>query len=120
VKETPHAWQQYQEWLARYGKIEAFVIIADEARRPDALAMVQGLRHAGIATDYSYLPAKVGKQAQLAEQLGARAALTIGSEFPEVRLKDLIARKEEVIDATAAPEAVSALLTSPAIPPLLA
>jgi histidyl-tRNA synthetase len=82
--------------------------------------MVQGLRNAGIATDYSYLPAKVGKQAQLAEQLGARAALTIGSEFPEVRLKDLIARKEEVIDATAAPEAVSALLTSPAIPPLLA
>ena len=120
VKETPHAWRQYQEWLVSYGKIEAFVIIADEARRPDALAMVQGLRNAGIATDYSYLPAKVGKQAQLAEQLGARAALTIGSEFPEVRLKDLIARKEEVIDATAAPEAVSALLTSPAIPPLLA
>ena len=61
-----------------------------------------------------------GGMAQLAEQLGARAALTIGSEFPEVRLKDLIARKEEAIDATAAPEAVSVLLTSPAIPPLLA
>ncbi len=120
VRETPHAYLQYQDWLTTYGKIEAFVIIADEARRADALAMVQGLRRAGIATDYSYLPAKVGKQAQLAEQLGARAALTIGSEFPQVRLKDLTARTEEVIDASAAAPAVSALLTSPAIPPLLA
>ena len=120
VRETPHAHQQYQEWLTTYGRIEAFVIIADEARRADALAMVQSLRSAGIATDYSYLPAKVGKQAQLAEQLGARAALTIGSEFPEVRLKDLIARTEEVIDASAAAVAVSALLSSPGIPPLLA
>ena len=77
------------------------------------------LRSAGIATDYSYLPAKVGKQAQLAEQLGARAALTIGSEFPEVRLKDLAARSEEVIDASAATVAVSALLSTPGIPPLL-
>ncbi len=120
VKETPHAFQQYQDWLSRYGRIEAYVIIADETRRPDALALVQGLRSAGIATDYSYLPAKVGKQAQLAEQLGARAALTIGSEFPDVRLKDLTARREEVIDASAAAVAVSALLSSPAIPPLLA
>ena len=120
VRETPHAHQQYQEWLATYGKIEAYVIIADETRRPDALAMVQSLRSAGIATDYSYLPAKVGKQAQLAEQLGARAALTIGSEFPEVRLKDLTARTEGVIAASAATVSVSALLTSPGIPPLLA
>lgn len=120
VKETPHAWQQYQDWLSRYGKLEAYVIIADETRRPQALALVQELRSAGIATDYSYLPAKVGKQIQLAEQLGARAALTIGSEYPDVRLKDLTARSEEVISAAAAATAVSALLTSPGIPPLLA
>lgn len=120
VKETPHAFQQYQDWLSRYGKIESFVIVADESRRPDALAMVQSLRSAGIATDYAYLPAKVGKQIQLAEQLGARAALTIGSEFPDVRLKDLTARSEAVIDASAAAVAVSDLVTRPGIPPLLA
>ena len=120
MKETIHAFRQYQEWLVSYGKIEAFVIIADEARRADALALVQNLRSGGIATDYSYLPAKVGKQAQLAEQLGARAALTVGSEFPELRLKDLIARTEEVIDAMAAAQTVSMLLASPGIPPLLA
>lgn len=120
MKETIHAFRQYQEWLVSYGKIEAFVIIADEARRADALALVQNLRSGGIATDYSYLPAKVGRQAQLAEQLGARAALTIGSEFPELRLKDLIARTEEVIDGMAAAQAVSMLLASPGIPPLLA
>ncbi len=120
VRETPHAWQQYQDWLATYGKIEAYVILADESRRAEALGVVQDLRKAGIATDYSYLPAKVGKQAQLAEQLGARAALTIGSEFPEVRMKDLTARTESVISASEAAHAVSALLGSPGIPPLLA
>ena len=119
VRETPHAWQQYQDWLATYGKIEAYVILADESRRAEALGVVQDLRQAGIATDYSYLPAKVGKQAQLAEQLGARAALTIGSEFPEVRMKDLTARTESVISASDAAHAVSALLSSPGIPPLL-
>lgn len=120
VKETPHAYQQYQEWLAGYGRIGAFVIIADETRRAEALALVQTLRSAGIATDYSYLPAKVGKQAQLAGQLGARAALTIGAEYPEVQLKDLTARTAEVIDVTAAAGAVRALLARPGIPPLLA
>lgn len=120
VKETPHAWKQYQEWLATYGKIEAYVVVADEARRPEALALVEGLRSAGIATDYAYGPTKVGRQVQAAEALGARAALTIGSEFPEVRLKDLGARQEEVIEAAGAVAAVRALLGRAAGPPLLA
>ncbi len=120
VKETPHAWSQYQEWLATYGKIEAYVVVADEARRPEALAMVEDLRSAGLATDYAYVPTKVGRQVQAAEALGARAALTIGSEFPEVRLKDLGARQEEVIEAAGAVAAVRALLDRAAGPPRLA
>ncbi|RYD25325.1 MAG: hypothetical protein EOP86_27465, partial [Verrucomicrobiaceae bacterium] len=110
LNETPHAKARYEAWLAGYNKIEAFVVIADETRRPDALATVQTLRSAGIATDYNYLPAKVDKQFQTAEALGAKIAVTIGAEFPEVRLKDLTRRTEQAIPLNALPEAAAAVL----------
>lgn len=118
VKETPRAREQFEEWLKTYNKTEAFVVVADEARRADALAMAQALRSAGIATEYAYTPAKPGKQFQNAEALGARVAVTIGAEFPEVRVKDLASRVEQTVDASATVGAVESLLaTPPAAPP---
>ncbi|MDB6134758.1 MAG: hiss: histidine--trna ligase [Verrucomicrobiales bacterium] len=110
LNETPHAKARYETWLAGYNKIGAFVVIADETRRPDALATVQALRSAGIATDYNYLPAKVDKQFQTAEALGAKIAVIIGAEFPEVRLKDLARRTEQAIPFTGLSEAAAAVL----------
>lgn len=120
VNKLAHTKRQYDRWLTRYGKIDAFVVIADESRRTDALATVQQLRSAGLNTDYNYLPAKVDKQFQTAELLGARVAVTIGAEFPEVRLKDLASRTEEALPCAGLPDAAAAILTKPASPPLLA
>jgi histidyl-tRNA synthetase len=110
VNETPHAKARLDEWLAGYNKIDAFVVIADETRRADALATVQALRSAGIAADYNYLPSGVGKQFQAAENLGAKLAVTIGAEFPEVRLKDLARRTEQAIQFAELAAAAKALL----------
>jgi histidyl-tRNA synthetase len=40
----------------------------------------------------------VGKQFKKAQQSGARFALVIGSEFPEMQLKNLSSRSEQTIN----------------------
>ena len=47
------------------------------------------LRDSGYRVDYPLTPAKVGKQFQTAEQLGARVAVLFGDEWPQVKVKDL-------------------------------
>ena len=46
------------------------------------------LRDAGYRVDYPLAPAKVGKQFQTAEQLGAKFAVLFGDEWPQVKVKD--------------------------------
>jgi len=43
---------------------------------------------------------KFGKQFQRAEQLGAQYAIVIGSEFPELKIKNLAERSEETTNFT--------------------
>ncbi len=96
IEETPHAKMQMEVWLqGATSACDVFVVIADEAHRADALACVTRLRSAGIATDYPLSPAKVGRQFQRADQCGARFALLVGAEFPELRLKVLASHTEE-------------------------
>jgi histidyl-tRNA synthetase len=99
IKETPHANEQLQAWLRSAGKVDLYVVTASPARRAEALAVVQQLRAAGHSVDFSYTADKVGKQFQTAEQLGARLAVVIGEEFPQVKIKDLAARTEQAVDA---------------------
>ena len=49
-------------------------------------------------------PAKVAKQFQSAERSGARFALVIGAEYPEMKLKVLSSRSEESVHADHAVE----------------
>jgi histidyl-tRNA synthetase len=107
IKETPHANGQIQQWLAAQKRADAFVVIASEAQRPAALAAVQTLRNAGLAVEFPYTAEKVGKQFQTAENLGAKHAVVIGDEYPQVKLKDLSARTESTVDAAALVAAVS-------------
>jgi histidyl-tRNA synthetase len=78
-------------------KLDVYVVIAKEERRPDALSRVQSLRDANYRVDYALTPAKVGKQFQTAEQLGAQAAVLFGDEWPQVKVKDLATREEELV-----------------------
>ena len=55
------------------------------------------MREAGHRTDFPLTAAKVGKQFQNAEQLGARLAVLIGEEWPRVKVKTLATREEVLI-----------------------
>ncbi|MEM7696789.1 MAG: histidine--tRNA ligase [Verrucomicrobiota bacterium] len=74
------------------------VIIAEERNRPEAIALIQELREAGLRVTYSLTPAKVGKQFQAAELAKATYAVVVGSEYPTVTLKSLEERRESQCD----------------------
>ncbi|MCV5245540.1 His/Gly/Thr/Pro-type tRNA ligase C-terminal domain-containing protein, partial [Escherichia coli] len=76
---------------------DAYVVVADEARRGNALAAVQALRAAGVRVDYSFGAQKVGKQFQAAEDRKASFAITFGAEYPEVVIKNLLARSQSTV-----------------------
>ena len=61
--------------------------------------MVTLLRRAGISVDLPLANAKVGRQFQAAEKSGARFAVIVDSSFPQVKIKNLANRREEVCQA---------------------
>ncbi|MBV8377966.1 MAG: histidine--tRNA ligase [Verrucomicrobia bacterium] len=75
----------------------AFIVVADETRRPEALGLAQTLRRSGVIVDYSLNPAKVARQFQQAESAGAKYAVVIGQEWPQVRVKLLAERTEQIL-----------------------
>ena len=80
--------------------LDCYLVIADEALRPAALGLIQGLREAGIAVDYALTAAKIGKQFEMASALGARFAVVVGpTEWPtgEVTLKNLSSKTQELV-----------------------
>jgi histidyl-tRNA synthetase len=86
-----------QDAIAATDKIDIYVVVAKEERRADALAQIQQLRERGYRVDYSLIPAKVARQFQTAEELGARMALLCGDEWPQVKVKTLATREEKLI-----------------------
>jgi histidyl-tRNA synthetase len=77
--------------------LSAFIVVADESRRPDAIQLASSLRQSGITVDYWFQPAKVGRQFQQAEALHASYAIVVGQEWPQVRIKALAERRQELI-----------------------
>ena len=106
IDDTPAAKALMDAWIAREHAADVYVVIAKEEHRADALALVQRLRDAGQRTDFPLAPAKVGKQFQTAEQLGARWAVLVGDEWPQVKLKTLATREEVLVS----PDEVAARL----------
>jgi histidyl-tRNA synthetase len=93
LQELPHTRARAEEILAK-DRCRAFVIVADETRRPEAIQLVGTLRAKLIASDFSLQPMKVSRQFQLAESAGAQFAVVVGQEWPKIRLKDLVRREE--------------------------
>lgn len=98
IDEIPAAKQQLEAAVAGQRELDIYIVIAKEERRGDALAQVQSLRDAGYRVDYALAPAKVGKQFQTAEQLGARVAILFGDEWPQVALKNLATGEQELVE----------------------
>lgn len=98
IKDTAHARLKLENAIANDGKIDIYVVIAKEERRGDALVQIQQLRERGYRVDYPLTNEKVGKQFQIAEQLGAQVAVLFGDEWPRVKVKTLASREELLID----------------------
>jgi histidyl-tRNA synthetase len=96
LQELPHTRTKAEAALAT-GRCRAFVIVADESRRPEALQLAALLRENQIVTDFSLQPIKVGKQFQMAESIGAQFAVVVGQEWPQVKLKNLAQRDETTV-----------------------
>lgn len=96
IDETPAA--DTQRRAASTPACEVFVVVADEEHRADALRIVQVTRELGWRTDFSLKPAKVGRQFQDAEGLGARHAIVVGAEWPTIKIKTLATRQEASVD----------------------
>jgi histidyl-tRNA synthetase len=97
IGEHPAAKTRMEEAIAAQHNLDIYVVIAKEDRRADALAQIQALRDRGYRIDFPLTPAKVGKQFQTAEQLGARIAILFGDEWPEVKLKDLRTGEQHLV-----------------------
>jgi histidyl-tRNA synthetase len=114
IEETPHALMQMEVWLQRHAAAcDVYVVVADENRRADSLSLLTQLRRAGLSADIAMTPAKVAKQFQSAERSGARFALVIGAEYPELKLKILSSRSEESGNAANAVEWLTERMQQP-------
>jgi histidyl-tRNA synthetase len=95
LQELDHTRKRIEEALGV--PVGTFIVVADETRRPEAIELAHTLRQSGMIVDYSLTPAKVGRQFQHAETVGAKYAVVIGQEWPQVRVKLLAERTEKII-----------------------
>lgn len=75
--------------------VDVFVLVEDEALRPDSLKLVQMLRAAGFAAEYSLTPAKSDKQFKRAQELKATFTAKLDNDA-YVRIREMASRKEIV------------------------
>ncbi len=101
IDETPHATARRDAALAADPVAEIYCVIADETCRNKAMSLVQQIRDCGKRCEFPLTPAKVGKQFQSAEAVGARFAIVVGSEWPDIKAKDLSTRSEVTMPYTA-------------------
>jgi histidyl-tRNA synthetase len=109
---NPAARAKMEEAIAAQQTLDIYVVIAKEERRADALAQIQALRDQNYRVDYPLTPAKVGKQFQTAEQLGARLAVLFGDEWPQLKLKDLRNGDQNLLPFEELSARVATILTS--------
>jgi histidyl-tRNA synthetase len=98
INEIPAARVRMEASIASQRELDIYIVIAKEERRHDALARMQALRESAYRVDYPLSPAKVGKQFQTAEQLGARLAILFGDEWPQVAVKNLATKGQKLVD----------------------
>ena len=109
IDENPVTAARMNAWISKLHAADVFVVIAKEELRAQALGLVQQLRGAGFRVDYSFSAAKVGKQFQSAEQLGARQAVLVGEEWPQIKLKTLATREEALVSPEELPARLAAI-----------
>lgn len=112
IRETPDVFGRLAEVVSGQSALDIYLVIAKEERRPDAMRQMQQLRDEGWRVDYPLGPAKVGKQFQNAEAIGARFTLLYGDEWPQVKMKTLATREEVLVPNESVLESLSPLRSS--------
>jgi len=86
--------------------LDGFCLIEDETLRPQSLKLIQDLRAAGLAVDYSFTPSKSDKQFKRAQELNVSHTIKL-ERTPSgeliTRLKNLKTREERAIDPAEIP-----------------
>jgi histidyl-tRNA synthetase len=100
IHDTPDARARMEAWIAQKHAANIFVVIAKEEQRPKAEALVQRLRDAGRRVDFPLSAAKVRKQFEAAEHVGAELTIGVGDEWPRVKVKVLATREEYLVPHT--------------------
>jgi histidyl-tRNA synthetase len=98
LNDVPAAKTQLESATKMRSSAHVYAVIAKPERRPDALALIQQFRDAGLRVDYPLSAMKVGKQFQSAEEAGAVVAVLFGDEWPQVKVKVLATRAETLVD----------------------
>src|SRR5436305_5519114 len=94
LRDRAAAREKLEAVVKEENKIDIYVVVAKEQRRPDALVQIEELRDRGYRVDYPLTADKVPKQFQTAENVGARITLLYGDEWPQVKVKNLATREE--------------------------
>jgi len=97
IREHALARAQMEKAIRAEGKPDIYVVIAKEERRAAAIPVIQELRDGGYRVDYPLEAAKVPKQFQMAEQLGARLAILFGDEWPKIAVKNLTTGQQQLV-----------------------
>jgi len=81
-------------------KLDYFVACVDESYKDAAVKLTMKLRSAGLAANFSYKAAKLGKQLKQASEQNAGKCIIIGEEYEENKLvvKDMASGEQELID----------------------
>jgi histidyl-tRNA synthetase len=85
-----------KQWKARHVfDLKTYVVVANEAFRSKAMALVQELR-SSYMVNYPLQPMKVGKQFQMAEEQGCHVAIVVDHQVEEraVEVKVLATREQ--------------------------
>jgi histidyl-tRNA synthetase len=97
INEILRAREAMQKTITNDGKIDIYIVIAKEERRADALRQIQQLRDRDFLVDYPLTSEKVGKQFQIAEQLGACVAVLFGDEWPQLKIKNMATGDQQLV-----------------------
>ena len=97
IRDNPAARSRMEAAVAADQKLDVYIVVAKEERRGDAISRVQQLRDSGYRVDYPLTATKVGKQFQTAEHLNAAFAVLYGDEWPQVKVKRLATREEQLV-----------------------
>ncbi len=109
IEETPHAKERKDAVIASSG-CDLYIVQGDDSRRATVLSTVSALRDLGYKVDMPLSATKVGAQFQRAERSGARYAVIIGRDYPQLEIKTLADRSSRIIHSDELFDTISTIL----------